>query len=153
MAAMFCDISYDINKLPPMPLIASRMVNLINSPRASAGELAKVISGDPVISARVLKIANSSFYSMARQVKTLSNAIVILGEKTLKNLVLAASLRGLNSKFGPIEQMLWEDSMTCALGARFLASSLRTGDPEEAFIAGLFRHIGRVLLNNQDPGL
>ncbi len=150
MSGKFQDINYDIDTLPTMPLIATRMVELINSPRSSADEMAKVISGDPAISARVLKIANSSFYSMARQVKTLSTAIVILGERTLRNLVLAASLRGMHAKFGPMEQMLWEDSMTCALGARFLARSLRVADPEEAFIAGLFRHIGRVVFNNQD---
>ncbi len=151
MAENFQDINYDIDKLPTMPLIATRMVELINSPRSSADEMARVISGDPAISARVLKIANSSFYSMARQVKTLSTAIVILGERTLRNLVLAASLRGINTQFGPMEQLLWEDAMTCALGARFLARSLRAGDPEEAFIAGLFRHIGRVVFNNQHP--
>lgn len=151
MSGKFQDINYDIDTLPPMPLIATRMVELINSPRSSADEMARVISGDPAISARVLKIANSSFYSMARQVNTLSTAIVILGERTLKNLVMAASLRGMNATFGEIEQVLWEDSMTCAIGARFLSRSLRQGDPEEAFIAGLFRHIGRVVFNNQDP--
>jgi len=145
------NINYDIDKLPPMPLVATRMVELINSSRTSADEMAKVISGDPAISARVLKIANSSFYSMARQVKTLQTAIVILGERTLRSLVLAASLRGMHGKFGDMEQMLWEDSMTCALGARFLARSLRAVDPEEAFIAGLFRHIGRTIFNNQNP--
>lgn len=150
MSGRFQNINYDIDKLPPMPLIAARMVSLINSPRTSAEELAKVISGDPAISARVLKIANSSFYSMARQVKTLTTAVVILGEKTLKNLVLAASLRGMHAKFGKMEQMLWEDSMTCALGVRFLARTLRVADPEEAFIAGLFRHIGRTVFNNQE---
>ncbi|MCF6179551.1 MAG: HDOD domain-containing protein [Geopsychrobacter sp.] len=150
MVEKFMDIDYDIDKLPAMPLVVSRMVTLINSPLTSADELAEVISGDPAISARVLKIANSSFYSMARKVNNLSTAIVILGEKTLKNLVMATSLRGMNTTFGATEQTLWEDSMTCALGARFLARSLRIGDPEEAFIAGLFRHIGRVVFNNQD---
>ena len=150
MTPKFQNINYDIDKLPTMPLIATRMVEMLNSPRSSAEELARVISGDPAVSARVLKIANSAFYAMSRQVKTLSTAIVILGEKTLRNLVLAASLRGMNANFGPVEQMLWEDSMTCALGSRFLARFLKVGDPEEAFVAGLFRHIGRVVLNNQE---
>jgi len=144
------EIPYDIDKLPPMPQVAARTVKLLNSPDVSAEDLAEVVSADPIISVRVLKIANSSFYSMARQVKTLQTAIIVLGQKTLKNLVLAASLRGMNTRFGPIEQMLWEDSMTCALAARFLSRKLRIADPEEAFIAGLFRHIGRVVLNNQD---
>ncbi len=153
MANKFQNINYDINNLPSLPLIATRMVELLNSPTSSADEMAQVISADPSISARVLQIANSSFYSMARQVKTLSTAIVILGEKTLKNLVLAASLRNMQKKFGPPEQLLWEDAMTCALGARFLAHNLKIIDPEEAFIAGLFRHVGRVVFNNQQGAI
>jgi len=149
MANKFQNITYDINNLPSLPFIATRMVELLNAPTSSADEMAQVISADPSISARVLQIANSSFYSMARQVKTLSTAIVVLGEKNLKNLVLAASLRGMQKKFGPPEQLLWEDAMTCALGARFLAYNLKVIDPEEAFIAGLFRHVGRVVFNNQ----
>lgn len=150
MAGRFQDINYELDKLPPMPIVAAQMIELINSPETSANQLAKVISKDPAVSARVLKIANSSFYSMSRQVSTLSTAIVILGEGTLKNLVLAASMRGMNSNFGDNEKMLWEDSMVCALGSRFLARKLGLVDPEEAFMAGLFRHIGKIVINNQE---
>ncbi len=149
MSGKFQTINFDLDKLPTMPLVASQMIELINSPETSASQLAKVISKDTAVSARVLKIANSSFYSMSRQVTTLSTAIVILGERTLKNLVLAASLRGMHQSFGKVEQMLWEDSMVCALGSRFLARKLHLADPEEAFMAGLFRHIGKVVINNQ----
>lgn len=138
MANKFQNINYDINNLPSLPLIATRMVELLNSPTSSAEEMAQVISADPSISARVLQIANSSFYSMARQVKTLSTAIVILGEKTLKNLVLAASLRSMHKKFGPAEKLLWEDAMTCALGARFLAQSLKKTTRKKPLLPGSF---------------
>ncbi len=149
MSGKFQNINFDLDKLPTMPVVAAQMIELIRSPDTSANQLAKVISKDPAVSARVLKIANSSFYSMARQVTTLSTAIVILGERTLKNLVLAASMRGLNQSFGNIEKMLWEDTMVCALGSRFLARKLSLADAEEAFMAGLFRHIGKVVINNQ----
>jgi HD-like signal output (HDOD) protein len=152
MSGKFQNINYELDKLPTMPLVASQMIQLINAPDTSANQLAKVVEKDPAVAARVLKIANSSFYSMSRQVTTLSTAIVILGERTLKNLVLAASLRGMHQSFGNIEQMLWEDSMVCALASRFLARKLHLADPEEAFMAGLFRHIGKVVLNNQDAG-
>ncbi|MCF6267135.1 MAG: HDOD domain-containing protein [Desulfuromusa sp.] len=150
MGVKFQNIKFDLDKLPTMPLVAAQMMELINAPETSAAALAKVVSKDPAVSARVLKIANSSFYSMSRQVSSLSTAIVILGEKTLKNLVLAASMRSMNQTFGKIEQMLWEDSMVCALGSRYLARKLGVADPEEAFMAGLFRHIGLVVLNNQE---
>ena len=152
MGGKFQDIDFDLDNLPTMPLVATQMMELINTPETSAAALAKVISKDSAVSARVLKIANSSFYSMSRQVTSLSTAVVILGERTLKNLVLAASMRGMNQSFGKIEQMLWEDSMVCALGSRYLARKLALADPEEAFMAGLFRHIGLVVLNNQKSG-
>lgn len=150
MSGKFQDINFDLDKLPTMPLVATQMMELINAPETSAAALAKVVSKDPAVSARVLKIANSSFYSMSRLVTSLSTAVVILGERTLKNLVLAASMRGMNESFGEIEQLLWEDSMVCALGARYLARKLGVADPEEAFMGGLFRHIGLVVLNNQE---
>jgi len=150
MTRHFQNIDYELDKLPPMPVVAAQMIELINSSTTSADQLANVVAKDPAVSARVLKIANSSFYSMSRQVTTLSTAIVILGERTLKNLVLAASMRGMHKSFGNVEQMLWEDTMVCALGSRFLARKLALADPEEAFMAGLFRHIGKVVLCNQE---
>ena len=150
MSGKFQNINYELDRLPSMPLVAAQMMELIRLPETSASQLATVVSKDPAVSARVLKIANSSFYSMSRQVTSLSNAIVILGERTLKSLVLAASMRGMHQSFGKVEQMLWEDSMVCALGSRFLARRLLLADPEEAFMAGLFRHIGKVVMINQE---
>jgi HD-like signal output (HDOD) protein len=142
---------FDIDCIPPMPRVAAEIMTQLNSPQSSADRLADIIASDPAVAARVLRIANSSFYSMSRQVTNLSMAIVVLGERTLKNLVLAASLRGINRVFGPKEKMLWEDSMVCALAARFLAQALAVGNPEDVFVAGLFRHIGLIVMNNQ-PG-
>ena len=150
MAGKFQNINFELDNIPTMPVVAAQMIEMIDSANTSAAQLAKVVAKDAAVSARVLKIANSSFYSMSRQVTTLSTAIVVLGERTLKNLVLAASLRGIHQTFGIIEQMLWEDSMVCALASRFLAQRLALADPEEAFMAGLFRHIGKVVLNSQD---
>lgn len=140
-----------VGDLPPMPVVAVKVIQLLQDPKSSTGDLAEVISRDQAVSARVLKIANSSFYSLKRQVKTLEHGIAILGEKTLKSLVLAASLKGLNKSFGLMEKMLWEDSIGCATGSRLIAMYVQSADPEEAFLAGLFRHIGRMVMNNMDP--
>lgn len=139
----------DLDNIPPMPRVAAEIMTQLNSPQSSAERLADIIASDPAVAARVLRIANSSFYSMSRQVTNLSMAIVVLGERTLKNLVLAASLRGINRVFGAKEKMLWEDSMVCALASRFLAQALAVGNPEDVFVAGLFRHIGLIVINNQ----
>lgn len=145
------NLKYDLNKLPAMPAVAAQTIELLNSQSASAEQIALVVGKDPVVTARVLKIANSSYYSMPKKVTTLSTAIVVLGQRTLKALVMAASLRDLHRCLGASELMLWEDSLTCALASRFLAKKLLIGDPEETFIAGLFRHIGKLVLCLQIP--
>ncbi|OHB27025.1 MAG: hypothetical protein A2X84_07370 [Desulfuromonadaceae bacterium GWC2_58_13] len=139
-----------VGDLPPMPVVATKVVQLMQDQNTTAKDLADAISKDAAVSARILKIANSSFYSMQRQVKTLEQAIVILGEKTLKSLVLASSLRGLNKTYGLMEKMLWEDSIGGAIGARLIAQRFRSAEPEEAFLGGLFRHIGKLVMNNMD---
>lgn len=141
-------IHIDLDSIPPMPRVAAEIMEQLGSSQSSAEHLAEIIASDPVVAARVLRIANSSFYSMSRQVTNLSMAVVVLGERTLKNLVLAASLRSLNREFGPKERMLWEDSIVCALASRFLAHTLNVGDPEDLFVAGLFRHIGLIVMNS-----
>jgi len=140
-----------IGDLPPMPVVAVKVLELLQDPKTTVDDLAKAIASDQAVSARVLKIANSSFYSLRRQVTTLEHAIVIMGEKTLKSLVLASSLKGINKSFGLMEKMLWEDSLGCAIGARITALKCKGSDPEEAFLGGLFRHIGKMILNNVDP--
>lgn len=141
---------FHLEDIPPMPQVAADILQQLNNPDSSARGLADIIAADPAVAARVLRIANSSFYSMSRQVTNLSMAIVVLGERTLKNLVLAASLRGLNRQFGPREKMLWEDSMVCALASRFMSRALAIGDPEDLFVDGLFRHIGLIVMNNHN---
>ncbi|WP_321369654.1 HDOD domain-containing protein [uncultured Desulfuromusa sp.] len=75
MSTKFQDINFDLDRLSTMPLIAIQMMQLMNSSEAPAEAMAKVVAKDPAVSARVLKIANSSFYSMSRQVTSLSTAI------------------------------------------------------------------------------
>jgi HD-like signal output (HDOD) protein len=139
-----------IGDLPPMPVVAVKVLDMLQSPTTTIDQLATTISSDQAVSARVLKIANSSFYSLRRQVNTLEHAIVIMGERTLKSLVLAASLKGVNKSFGLMEKMLWEDSLGCATGSRVAAMWFKSAEPEEAFLAGLFRHIGKMMMNNLD---
>ncbi|WP_305042375.1 HDOD domain-containing protein [Geoalkalibacter sp.] len=151
MSVDFQTVVNTVGDLPPMPAVAVKVIEQLQNPTTSAAGLAETVAHDPALSARVLKIANSSFYSMKRQVKTLENAIVLLGERTLRSLVLAASLKGMNKSFGLLEKMLWEDSIGCAIGAKILARRFETADVEEAFLSGLFRHIGKVVLNYSQP--
>jgi len=126
-------------------------LELLGDPNVNYGKLGETISSDPAVSARLLKVANSAFYSMKRQIKTLDHAVAIVGERTLRSLVLAASLEGMNKSYGLLEKMLWEDSIGCAIGCRILGRKFISADPEEAFLAGLFRHLGKIVMNYNDP--
>ena len=83
------DLIMNASDLPTIPVVATKVLQLIESPSTTAEDLAKVVSSDPAVAARVLKISNSSFYGCQRQIQTLSHAIMMLGYNTLKSLVLA----------------------------------------------------------------
>jgi HD-like signal output (HDOD) protein len=151
MTADFQTVVRSIGDLPPMPAVATKVLQMLQSQNTSYAQLGKAIASDPAVTARLLKVANSAFFSLKRQVKTLDHAIAIVGERTLRSLVLAASLEGMNKSYGLLEKMLWEDSIGCAIGARFLARRFNTADPEEAFLAGLFRHLGLIVMNYSNP--
>lgn len=151
MATDFQTVVRSIGDLPPMPAVATKVLQMLQTPETNFSQLGEAISSDPAVSARLLKVANSAFFSLKRQVKTLDHAIAIVGERTLRSLVLAASLEGMNKSYGLLEKMLWEDSIGCAVGCRLLARKFNSADPEEAFLAGLFRHLGKIVMNYSDP--
>ena len=136
--------------LPTIPVVATKVMQLIESEKATAEELAKVVASDPAVAARVLKISNSSFYGCQRQIQTLSHAIVVLGFSTLKSLVVAASVKQVYKPYGLTEKMLWEHSFGAGLAARIIAKETRAANEEEAFLGGLFHDIGKIIMNNMD---
>lgn len=136
--------------LPTIPVVATKVMQLIESESATAEELAKVVASDPAVAARVLKISNSSFYGCQRQIQTLSHAIVVLGFATLKSLVVAASVKQVYQPYGLIEKMLWEHSFGAGLASRIIAKETRRVSEEEAFLGGLFHDIGKIIMNSMN---
>lgn len=136
--------------LPTIPVVATKVLQLIENPSTAAEDLARVVSSDPAVAARVLKISNSSFYGCQRQIHTLSHAIMMLGYNTLKSLVLAASVKQVYKSYGLTEKMLWEHSFGAGLAARIIANGTRLVNEEEAFLGGLFHDIGKTIMNNTD---
>ncbi len=133
--------------LPPMPMVAAKVNQLVESGKANADEIAKAISSDPAVSARILKISNSAFYGRQRKIQTLTDAVVMLGHNTLKGLVVAASLKEIYKPSGLIENMLWEHSFGAGVAARIIAGHTRQAGSDEAFMAGLFHDIGKIIMN------
>ena len=141
--------------LPAMPQVASKVLELSSDPNTSAKQLQQVISDDQAMTGRILKIANSAMYSCSRKVKTLTEAIVMLGFNSIRSLVVTSAARNLyntrNSRTGLKERLLWEHSIGAAFAARMLAAERTPGLAEEAFLAGLMHDIGKLVLNLRVP--
>jgi putative nucleotidyltransferase with HDIG domain len=136
--------------LPTIPVVATKVMQLIESERATADELSKVVSGDPAVAARVLKISNSPFYGCQRKIQSLPMAIMMLGFNTLRSLVITASVKQVYQPYGLVEKMLWEHSFGAGLAARIIAADTRFSNEEESFLAGLFHDIGKTIMNHLD---
>lgn len=144
-----------VDRLPPFPAVASRVLRLMSDPDSSAADLARAISRDQSLTARVLRAGNSSFYGFSQQVTSLPQAVVVLGLRKVRDLILFDSMplgRGADGGMTDTQRTLWVHSVATALTSRLLA--LRAGadvDPEDAFLAGLFHDSGRLVLNHLAP--
>ncbi len=135
-----------VGDLPPMPHVASRAIGMVEDPDTTAVELTELLSKDTALAARVLKIANSAMFSRQREINTLNQAIMVIGFKALKGVIVAATLRQLNKGFGPLEQMVWENSMCTAMSASAICKKLRKRYVEEIFLLGLLHSLGQIVL-------
>jgi len=132
--------------LPPMPAVASRVMQELMNPDASADSLSKIIETDQALVTRVLKIANSAFYGCSRKVSSIQLAIVVLGFNTMKNLVIATSTKSLYHHQSAAEQSLWEHSLAVGVASHVFAIAFCPGHLEEAFTAGLLHDLGKLVL-------
>jgi len=135
-----------VGDLPPMPHVASRAISMVENPETTAQELTDVLSSDTALAARVLKIANSAMFSRQREITTLNQAIMIIGFKALKGIIVAATLRQINKGFGQLEKLIWENSMCTAMCASVLSKKLRRRYVEEIFLLGLLHSLGQIVL-------
>ena len=139
----------EISHIATLPEITVKVVELVEDPKSTAQDLHKVISSDPALCSRILKVVNSSFYGLPGQIGSINRAIVMLGLNAVKNIAIAASLaklfRGgdLTPTFSARE--LWTHSNVTAAAAKITANSLRLGLADEAFLAGLIHDIGLMV--------
>ena len=144
------ELIINANDLPAIPMVATKVLQLIENESTTANDLAKAISSDPAVAARVLKISNSVFFGCTRQINTLPHAIMMLGYNTLKSVVMTASIKQVYKTYGLTEKMLWEHSFGAGLAARVIARTTRLVNDDEAFLGGLFHDIGKTVMNNAD---
>jgi len=135
-------------RLYSLPGVAIRVLELADSPDADSTTLKACIEKDPALTAKILRVVNSSLYSPSRPIGDLAQALALLGSKPLKLLVLGFSLppdmfQGLESK---ILTMYWRHTLTKAVAARELMENLFRRSGDEAFLAGLLQDLGMLVL-------
>jgi putative nucleotidyltransferase with HDIG domain len=135
--------------LPTMPAVAGQVVRAVDDPDSSIDDIRKLIEQDAAIAARILKISNSALYGFPSEIQSLGHSISLLGTMTVRNLVLAASMKETYKRFGLMEKLLWQHSSLAGPVAAMLASWRGIDlDPDIAFTAGLMHHIGKTALAN-----
>lgn len=141
----------EAENLPVLPDIVNQVLQQIENPNSNPKIFEDIISKDPILTAKVLKMSNSAYYGFSREIDTLSEAVLILGLNTLKSLAIAASaFKLLNQSFegyGLSQGGLWKHSLSTAMAARMLAKILNYQDTEKFFVAGLLHDIGKILLS------
>ena len=145
------DNASDLISLPEVTL---RVNELANDPNSTADDMAAVITQDPALVVRMLKIANSAYYGLSNEVETVSRAVAVLGTNKIRDLVLSSSA---SDAFDGIPndlismQDFWHHSLYCGLLAQILSKKSNKTNSESIFIAGLLHDIGQLLMFNQMP--
>ncbi|MFP4113933.1 MAG: HDOD domain-containing protein [Spirochaetota bacterium] len=143
-----------ITTMPALPVTVTKVVEIANNPSTSPVDLNKVISVDPVLMARVLKLINSAYYGVSTRVNSLVRAVIMLGINTVKNLALSSAVMdtfGKKNQFRALDpQAFWRHSLGVGVTAKLIAKKrkIESSKLEEYFIAGLLHGIGKIPLNN-----
>ena len=146
----------NVLQLISLPEIYLRLQQTIDDPVHTREQVAEIIAYDSALSARVLRIANSSYYSFSQNIDSVGSAVAIIGELDLRNLVLATSVIGSASKLDCVTvdiNEFWLHSLRCGSIARLIAASIGGCDAEILFLAGILHDLGILVMYQQDASL
>jgi len=150
MNELLCQKLRNCVSLPSLPTVAMQVLELAQKEQVDIAEIARIISRDPVLSSKVLRTVNSSFYGRSQSISTISHALVIMGLQSAKTLVLGFSLVGnltRNKTRGFKHLAYWRRSIYAATAARTLAARLQLVQQEECFLAALLMDTGMLVLD------
>lgn len=140
-----------VNDIPALPQVVLRIMQMTEDPDSTAQDINNVLNQDQAMTTRVLRLANSAYYGFARRIASVTDAVVMLGFKTIRSIVIAAAVSDILQKsydgYALEEGELWKHSQACALAARLIARKSRLIQPDVAYTAGLLHDIGKVILN------
>lgn len=140
--------------LPALPQIILELLRVMNDPKSSATDLAKIIALDASLSSVILRMVNSAYYNFPFAIDTIARAVTLLGIQELTALAFSTSFLKMfkrsSSAFINLEQF-WKHSIACGIVTRGLATRCKKQNPERHFLAGLLHDIGRLALYSNIP--
>ena len=139
-----------LQDLPSLPHILVKLMEACSDVSGSLGDIATILSHDPSLCSKVLRLVNSAYYGLGSRVEGIDQAVAYLGTSAVKNIaVCSAVYQAFNSRKGDKAfnlKVFWWHSLKCALLARIFAKEVAYGSPDEAFVAGLLHDIGKLVL-------
>ncbi|MDJ0806946.1 MAG: HDOD domain-containing protein [Gammaproteobacteria bacterium] len=141
-------------KLISLPDVYFRLRDVLNDPEYCMGDVADVISHDPAMTTRLLRLVNSAYFGLAAKIDTVNRAVSMLGTQQVHDLVLAASVAqtfdGMSNQVMDMSRY-WQKSVYCAIDCKELAVKCNVLDGERLFVAGLLRDIGHLIMFQSVP--
>ncbi|MBW2011771.1 MAG: HDOD domain-containing protein, partial [Deltaproteobacteria bacterium] len=140
----------NLKNLPTLPQILIKLIEACNNEETTHKELSEIISKDPSLSAKIMRLVNSSYLGLNTRIKTIEQAVVYLGSDAIRNMAISASVVQVFShvKGDSLFSLnrFWRHSLMCASIARKIAKESSYEYPEEAFLSGLLHDIGKLVL-------
>lgn len=137
-----------VDGMPAFPKSVQAILDLTRDVNCTPKDLVQVIDKDPVVTVKILKVINSAYYSLPKQVTSINHAVVFLGFNTIKNLALGIAAIGMlpksNAAGFDVQQYLLHSLATANIAKR-IASDVEGADPMDCFIAGLLHDFGKVV--------
>lgn len=145
------------NQIKTLPHVAIRLVKMISSDQGNAKDYEEVIKYDPTLVMRVFKLVNSAYFALADKVETLADAIVMIGQDNLRNMVVLEALKDIykgKMKAGNFSgRSLWNHCVATSLSCKMISEQIFGQKGEDAFLCGLMHDVGLIVEFQAEPEL
>ena len=134
-----------VDSLPSMPSVAAKALKLTDDPNSTTTEIAEVLGKDAILAVRLLKQANSAYYSQSQTIENLEHAAGLIGLSNVRSLILSSVMRGIKKHFGKLETIIWRNSVATGIASELLGKSLFKSQINEVYLSGLLHNLGQLV--------
>lgn len=150
-----CKVKNKVREIGSLPEVVTKVSELVQNPKSSAAQLSKVISHDPGLTSKVLKLVNSAYYGFPKQISSIQHAIMILGFTTMRGLVLSSSIYKIftpkNTNIVSLDyKKLWMHLLITAIISKKISNYLGIKENDDLFSAAILHDIGKIILDQYD---